>query len=46
LRCAIGQFPTIEAAKHFYGSAEYQPIIKLRLASTRSDVVLAQSYSG
>jgi len=39
---AIGEFPTIEATRHFYDSVEYQPILKLRLASTRSDVVLAQ----
>jgi uncharacterized protein (DUF1330 family) len=39
------QFPTLEAAQRFYDSAEYQPILKLRLDSTRSDVVLAQGYS-
>jgi uncharacterized protein (DUF1330 family) len=39
------EFPTLEAAQRFYDSAEYQPILKLRLDSTRSDVVLAQGYS-
>jgi uncharacterized protein (DUF1330 family) len=42
----ILEFPTVEAAQHFYDSAEYQPILKLRLTSTRSDVVRAQGYSG
>jgi uncharacterized protein (DUF1330 family) len=45
-RLVILEFPTVEAAQHFYDSAEYQPILKLRLTSTRSDVVLAQGYSG
>jgi uncharacterized protein (DUF1330 family) len=45
-RLTVLEFPTLEAAKQFYDSAEYQPIQKLRLASTRSDVVLVQGYSG
>jgi uncharacterized protein (DUF1330 family) len=45
-RLVVLEFPTVEQAQHFYDSAEYQPILKLRLASTRSDVVLAQGYSG
>jgi uncharacterized protein (DUF1330 family) len=44
-RLVVLEFPTLEAAKQFYDSAEYQPILKLRLASTRSDVVLVQGYS-
>jgi uncharacterized protein (DUF1330 family) len=45
-RLVILEFPTVEAAQYFYDSAEYQPILKPRLTSTRSDVVLAQGYSG
>jgi len=45
-RLVVLEFPTVEAAQHFYDSAGYQPILKLRLASTRSDVVLAQGHSG
>jgi uncharacterized protein (DUF1330 family) len=45
-RLVVLEFPTIEAAQRFYDSAEYQPILKLRLASTRSDMVLAEGYSG
>lgn len=40
------EFPTLEAAQRFYDSLEYQPILKLRLASARSDLVLAEGYSG
>jgi uncharacterized protein (DUF1330 family) len=45
-RLMVLEFPTVEAGQHFYDGAEYQPILKLRLASTRSDGVLAQGYSG
>ena len=45
-RLVVLEFPTAEAAQQFYDSAEYQPILKLRLDSTRSDLVLAQGYSG
>jgi len=44
-RLVVLEFPTIEAAQQFCDSAEYQLILKLRLDSTRSDVVLAQGYS-
>jgi uncharacterized protein (DUF1330 family) len=45
-RLVVLEFPTVEVAQQFYDSAEYQPILKLRLDSTRSDVVLAKGYSG
>ncbi len=45
-RLVVLEFPTVEAAQRFYDSAEYQPLLKLRLASTRSDTVLVQGYSG
>jgi uncharacterized protein (DUF1330 family) len=45
-RLVILEFPTIDAAQKFYDSAEYAPILKLRLDSTRSEVVLAEGYSG
>ena len=37
-RVVVLGFPTVEAAQ--------QPILNLRLASTQSDVVLVQGYSG
>lgn len=45
-RLVVLEFPTLEAAQHFYDSPEYQPILKLRLDSARSDLVLAEGYSG
>jgi uncharacterized protein (DUF1330 family) len=45
-RLVVLEFPTLGAVQRFYNSAEYEPILKLRLASTRSDVVLVQGYSG
>jgi uncharacterized protein (DUF1330 family) len=45
-RLVVLEFPTIEAAQQFYDSAEYEPILKLRLSSTQSDLVLVQGYSG
>ena len=45
-RLVVLEFPTIEAAQRFYESDEYQPILKLRLDSTRSDAVLVEGYSG
>ena len=45
-RVVVLEFPTVGAAQQFYDSTEYQPILNLRLASTQSDVVLVQGYSG
>jgi uncharacterized protein (DUF1330 family) len=45
-RLVVVEFPSIEAAQKFYDSPEYQPLLKLRLASTRSDAVLVPGYSG
>jgi uncharacterized protein (DUF1330 family) len=45
-RLVILEFPTLDAAQKFYDSADYAPILKLRLDSARSEVVLAQGYSG
>lgn len=39
------EFPSVEAAQRFYDSAEYQPLLKIRLASTKSDVLLASGSS-
>jgi len=39
VRHVIGEFPTIEPARHFYDSAEFQPALKLVTGQTRSVVV-------
>jgi uncharacterized protein (DUF1330 family) len=45
-RLVIVEFPSLEALQTFYDSPEYQPLLKLRLASTRSDAVMVPGYSG
>jgi len=43
-RLVVLEFPSLDAAQRFYDSPEYQPLLKIRLASTKSDVVLAAGY--
>jgi uncharacterized protein (DUF1330 family) len=45
-RLAVLEFPSVAAAEQFYNSAEYQPVMSLRLESTQSDLVLVEGYSG
>ncbi len=45
-RLVVLEFPSLDAAQRFYDSAEYQPILKIRLESARSDLVLAEGFSG
>ena len=44
-RLVVLEFPTVEAAQRFYDSAAYQPLLKLRLASTKSDLVIVPGCS-
>ncbi len=44
-RLVILEFSSVEQAQLFYDSAEYQPLLKLRLASTTSEAVLVAGYS-
>jgi uncharacterized protein (DUF1330 family) len=44
-RLVVVEFPSLDAAEQFYDSPEYQPLLKIRLASTKSDVMLAAGYS-
>jgi len=44
-RLVVLEFPSVEAAQRFYDCPEYQPLLKIRLASTKSDLVLAAGYS-
>lgn len=43
-RLVVVEFPSLEVAQAFYDSAEYKPLLALRLESTISDLVLAQGY--
>jgi uncharacterized protein (DUF1330 family) len=44
-RIVILQFPTIDAARAWYGSAEYQAIKPLRLAHSRGQVLIADGLA-
>lgn len=43
-RMVIVEFPSLEAARRFYSSPEYAPLLQLRVASTRSRAVLVEGY--
>ena len=43
-RLVVIEFPTLDAARAFYDSAEYAPVLALRLASAASDIVLVEGY--
>ncbi len=44
-RLVIVEFPSMDAARRFYRSAEYAPALQLRLASAASEVVLVEGAS-
>ena len=41
-RLVVIEFPSLDEAKRFYHSADYQEILPLRLAAAQCDVVLAE----
>lgn len=44
-RLVVVEFPSIEAARAFYGSAEYAPLLKQRLASSSGDLMLVDGVA-
>ena len=44
-RVVVLEFPSMEAARRFYDSPEYAPLLKLRSESTRSQVALVEGYT-
>jgi uncharacterized protein (DUF1330 family) len=44
-RLVILEFPSMAAACGFYDSADYAPLLKMRLDSTNSEVVLVEGYA-
>jgi uncharacterized protein (DUF1330 family) len=44
-RLVVLEFPSLAAARAFYDSPEYAPLLKLRLASTESHAVLVEGYA-
>ena len=45
-RLVILEFPSLEAAKRFYESPEYAPLLELRTETTRSHVAFVEGYAG
>lgn len=41
-RLVVVEFPDMAAARAFYGSEEYAPVLRLREGSARSEVVLVE----
>jgi uncharacterized protein (DUF1330 family) len=44
-RLVILEFPSVEAARRFYDSPEYAPLLKLRQEAARSDMVLVEGVA-
>lgn len=44
-RLVVLEFPSMEALKAFYHSAEYAPLIALRQKASRGDVILVEGYA-
>ncbi|MBV9783130.1 MAG: DUF1330 domain-containing protein [Acidisphaera sp.] len=44
-RLVVVEFPSMEAAKRFYDSPEYAPLLKLRIETTRSRLAFAEGYA-
>lgn len=44
-RFVVIEFASVEAARQFYSSADYAPLLRLRMASSRSDIALVEGYA-
>ncbi len=44
-RLVVLEFPSMEAARRFYDSPDYAPLLQLRLDSTASDLVLVEGWT-
>ena len=44
-RVVVLEFPSLDAARAFYRSPEHAPLLKLRIETTESQVVLVDGYS-
>ena len=45
-RMVIVEFESLDAARTFYESADYAPLLKVRKENTRSDLVFVEGYAG
>lgn len=44
-RLVVLEFPSLDAARAFYDSADYAPLLALRLASSRGEMVMVEGYA-
>lgn len=44
-RLVVIEFPSMEAAKRFYNSPEYAPLLELRMQATRSRLSFVEGYA-
>ncbi len=44
-RLLVVEFPSMEAARRFYDSPEYAPLLKLRQECAESDIVLVEGWA-
>ena len=44
-RLVVLEFPSAEAARRFYGSPEYAPLLRLRQESAEADIVLVEGWT-
>ncbi len=44
-RLVVLEFPSLEAARRFYGSPEYAPLLRLRQESAASDIVPVEGWT-
>src|SRR5690349_18262742 len=45
-RVVVLEFPTYEAAERFYDSAEYKPVLDMRLKAGKSKAIIVDGYDG
>ena len=45
-RCVVVEFPSYEAAERFYDSAEYKPVLEMRLKAGKSKAILVDGHNG
>ena len=45
-RLVVLEFPTYEAAERFYDSADYKPVLEMRLKAGKSKAILVDGHGG
>ena len=45
-RVVVLEFPTYEAAEKFYESAEYKPVLEMRLKAGKSKAIIVDGHGG